>query len=179
MKAQDIIQFWFHEIDRKKWFQSSPEFDQQIRDRFLKTFHQVQNGSTSQWRETPEGRLAEIIVLDQFSRNMFRDKPEAFAADPLALELAKAAVTAGDDMKLPVEQRGFLYMPYMHSENADDHIAAMKLFSQKGLENNYQYELLHKKIIDRFGRYPHRNQVLGRKSTPEELEFLKEKNSSF
>jgi uncharacterized protein (DUF924 family) len=176
---QEILQFWFHELDPKMRFAKSNELDQKIRDRYLDTYENVLNGKTVDWRKTPEGKLAEIIVLDQFSRNMFRDSPKAFAGDPLALELAQAAVKSGDDQQLSPEQRAFLYMPYMHSEDPQIHEIAVTLFSQKGLEFNLQYELMHKKIIDRFGRYPHRNQVLGRVSTPEELEFLKEQGSSF
>jgi uncharacterized protein (DUF924 family) len=176
---QDVLNFWFKEIDPKRQFTSDPQFDQLIRERFLKTWQAIQNKETESWRSTPEGRLAEIIVLDQFSRNMFRGTAEAFLADGLALELAKQAVQVGADQKLSVQQKPFLYMPYMHSENKADHEVAVRLFSQPGLENNLKYEFLHKKIIDRFGRYPHRNQALGRNSTPEEIEFLKEKGSSF
>lgn len=179
MTPQEVIHFWFEELDPKQRFAKSDELDQTIRDRFLQIRQEILNGNTAAWRETPEGRLAEIIVLDQFSRNMFRDSPKAFEGDSLALELAEAAVATGDDMKLPSEQRAFLYMPYMHSEDRHVHEQAVKLFSQKGLEYNLKYEMMHKKIIDRFGRYPHRNQLLGRVSTAEELEFLKEPGSSF
>lgn len=177
--AKDVFQFWFQELDPKMQFAKSTELDQKIRDRFLKTYTDVVEGKTSEWRNTPEGRLAEIIVLDQFSRNMFRDLPEAFAADALALKLATEAVAAGDDQKLTSQQKAFVYMPYMHSEDRKIHEQAVKLFSQAGLENNLKFELAHKKIIDRFGRFPHRNEILGRTSTPEEVIFLKEPGSSF
>ena len=160
-------------------FAKSDELDKKIRDRFLSTYKEVINGKTADWRKTPEGRLAEIIVLDQFSRNMFRNSKQAFAADNLALKLAQEMVKSGDDQKIPLEQRAFVYMPYMHSEDPKVHDEAVKLFSQKGLEIGLKFELLHKKIIDRFGRYPHRNEILGRVSTPEEIEFLKEEGSSF
>lgn len=176
---EDVIHFWFQELDPQMRFAKSAELDQKIRDRYLQVYRDVLDGKTADWRKTPAGRLAEIIVLDQFSRNMFRDSPQAFAADGLALELAQAAVRSGDDQKIPITQRGFLYMPYMHSEDRKVHEQAVLLFSQEGLEFNLKYELMHKKIIDRFGRYPHRNQILGRTSTPEELEFLKEEGSSF
>lgn len=179
MTSQDVLDFWFHESTPQQRFQKNADFDDKIRTRFLDLYRQVVAGETTGWRRTPEGRLAEILVLDQFSRNMFRDRPEAFAADGLALRLAQEAVQAGDDLRLPVEQRSFVYMPYMHSEDAAVHQAAVKLFSQPGLEDSLKYEYLHKSIIDRFGRYPHRNRVLGRKSTPEELEFLNGPNSSF
>ncbi|WP_413612719.1 DUF924 family protein [Bdellovibrio sp. HCB-110] len=146
MDSQVVLDFWFEEIDPSFWFMKDDLFDQQIRSRFSKTYDDVIAGKTSLWRNTPQGRLAEVIVLDQFSRNMFRDTAKAFSGDELALHLAQEAV---------------------------------RLFSQKGLENNYKFELLHKEIIDRFGRYPHRNKILGRVSTPEEIEFLKKPGSSF
>lgn len=179
MKPEDVLNFWFKEISSQQQFGSDPEFDHIIRERFLKIFELIMQGGWSKHRRTAEGRLAEIIVLDQFSRNMFRNQSEAFSADSLALRLAKEAVAAGADQELSVSEKAFLYMPYMHSEEKQDHEVAVKLFSQPGLENNLKFEYLHKKIIDRFGRYPHRNQILGRTSTPEEVEFLKEKNSSF
>lgn len=177
--SADIINFWFKEIDPSMQFAKDAQFDQLIRDRFLETYNSIVAGKTAGWRTTPEGRLAEIIVLDQFSRNMFRDSPKAFEADALALKLAKEAVQSGDDQKLPMDLRAFLYMPYMHSEDPKTHEQAVLLFSQSGLEYNLKYEHMHKKIIDRFGRYPHRNAILGRTSTQEELNFLKEKGSSF
>lgn len=179
MAANDILNFWFHEIEPKQQFSSDPKFDLQIRTRFLNVYESVVKGETVDWRNSPKGRLAEIIVLDQFSRNMFRNKPEAFSADALALRLAKEAVKVKADLELPFNQSAFIYMPYMHSENKEDHEVAVLLFSKPGMENSLKFELLHKKIIDRFGRYPHRNEVLGRVSTPEEIEFLKEKGSSF
>lgn len=179
MDYKNVIDFWFHEIDPSFWFKKDDNFDDRIRNNFLQIYEDVLNGRTKDWRRSAEGRLAEIIVLDQFSRNMFRGSAKAFQADALALNLAQQAVEAGDDMSLPVQQRSFIYMPYMHSENRAAHEIAVKLFSQPGLENNLKFELLHKKIIDRFGRYPHRNEVLGRISSNEEIEFLKTNGSSF
>ncbi len=179
MTPQDILHFWFQEITPEMHFSKNAELDQTIRNRFLEIHTQILEGRAKEWRKTPEGRLAEIIVLDQFSRNMFRDTALAFAYDSHALESAKAAVKSGEDQKLPIEQRKFLYMPFMHSESREDHLHAVKLFSQKGLEFNLKYELKHKEIIDRFGRYPHRNEVLKRTSTKEELDFLKTEESSF
>ena len=170
---QDILHFWFQELTPEMHFSKSTELDQTIRNRFLGIHTQILEGRTKEWRNSPEGCLAEIIVLDQLSRNMFRDTPLAFASDAMALDLAQAAVSAGHDLKLPPEQRRFLYMPYMHCEKREVHERAVKLFSQKGLEQSLNYELMHKKIIDRFGRYPHRNEALKRTSTKEELEFLK------
>lgn len=176
---QDILHFWFQELTPKMQFAKDADLDQKIRDRFLAIHMEAMNGKTASWRSTPEGRLAEIIVLDQFSRNMFRDSPQAFASDALALKLAQQAVAAGDDQKIPIGQRAFVYLPYMHSEDRQVHEEALKLFAQKGLEGNFKYEILHKNIIDRFGRYPHRNQILGRTPTEEELKFLKEGGPSF
>ena len=133
----------------------------------------------SAWRDTPHGRLAEIIVLDQFSRNLFRNSAKAFAQDGMALVLAQEAVRSGADAALMPQERVFLYMPYMHSESAAIHQTAVELFTRNGISDNLDYELKHKAIIDRFGRYPHRNAVLGRTSTPGEIAFLQEPGSSF
>jgi uncharacterized protein (DUF924 family) len=179
MNYESVLKFWFEEIDKSFWFKKDKNFDEQVRSRFAEVYEKVIAGETAHWRLSPEGQLAEIIVLDQFARNMFRDSPKAFAGDILALELAQDAVERGDDMALPIEQRAFLYMPFMHSEDKEVHAEAVKLFSQPGLEENLKFEILHKNIIDRFGRYPHRNEILGRESTPEEIEFLKTSGSSF
>ncbi len=136
-------------------------------------------GELFNWRTTALGRLAEIIVLDQFSRNIYRDTAKSFEHDSLALILAQEAVFIRADKMLNPNQRLFLYLPYMHSESKIIHQQAIKLFKQEGLEYGYEFELKHKKIIDRFGRYPHRNEILNRVSTPEELEFLTEPESSF
>lgn len=177
--AHDIIDFWFVKTDPKFWFEKNEKFDRKLRDEFESTYDRVVAGKTAGWRSTSEGKLAEIIVLDQFARNMFRDTPKAFAADSLALELAQDAVLSGADKDLPIIKRGFMYMPYMHSEDAQIHKEALRLFNQEGLEDNLKYEKMHKDIIDRFGRYPHRNKILGRESTPEEIKFLKQPGSSF
>ena len=179
MVAHDVILFWFSEIDRSLWFAKNVDFDRKLKERFLELHAQVSRGETFHWRSTAEGRLAEIIVLDQFSRNMFRDTPEAFAYDTLALILAQEALAQKVDEQLDIEQRAFLFMPFMHSESPAIHREALKLFSKSGLESNLKYEMLHKQIIDRFGRYPHRNEILGRESTPEEIKFLEGPDSSF
>ena len=160
----DILRFWFTELTPQQHFAKNVALDESIRTRFGPTL---------------EGRLAEILVLDQFSRNVYRDTVRAFAQDALALALAQELVTSGQDHSLPTAQRVFAYMPYMHSESALIHEQALKLFAQPGMENNLDFERRHKAIIDRFGRYPHRNAVLGRTSTPEELAFLSEPGSSF
>ncbi|MDE1462650.1 DUF924 family protein [Spartinivicinus poritis] len=174
-----IIDFWFNEITPQQWWTKDDNFDQLIRDRFLPIHTQAVQGELYHWRNEVEGRLAEVIIVDQFSRNIFRNKPEAFHWDPMAIVLAQEAVLLQWDTRLPTQQRAFLYMPYMHSESLVIHEQAVKLFSQSGLESNLTFELEHKVIIERFGRYPHRNQIVGRQSTPEELAFLKQPGSSF
>ncbi|WP_325895288.1 DUF924 family protein [Grimontia sp. NTOU-MAR1] len=175
----DVLTFWFEELTPKQYFAKDEQLDRTIESRFGELLNQASVSECFNWRREPEGRLAEIIVLDQFSRNVYRDTWRAFAQDPLALALAQEAVFLGADRELPPIQRGFLYMPYMHSESKIVHEEALRLFDQQGLENNYEFELRHKEIIDRFGRYPHRNEILGRDSTPEEIEFLKQPGSSF
>jgi len=179
LSATAVIQFWFEEIEPKQRFLKNSEFDQLIRSRFLPLHGRARNCELYTWREQPLDCLAEVIVLDQFSRNIFRDTPEAFAYDSLALTLAQEAVRRKFDNELASEQQGFLYMPFMHSESQEIHEIALFLFDQPGLENNFNFELRHKSIIDRFGRYPHRNKLLGRESTEEELAFLSEPGSSF
>ncbi len=136
-------------------------------------------GELFAWRASPRGRLAEIIVLDQFSRNIHRNRPAAFASDGMALVLAQEAVAANADRTLDAAQRAFLYMPYMHSESLLVHDEALALYSQPGLEKNLDFELRHRAIIERFGRYPHRNQILGRRSTAAEKAFLAEPGWGF
>ncbi len=177
--AQDIIRFWFEEITPAQRFKKDPEFDALIRERFRKVHKRASGGLLYTWRDHPLDALAEIIVLDQFSRNMYRDSPRAFAQDTLALVLAQEAVRRKQDVELEAKYRAFLYMPFMHSESAEIHEIAMFLFDQPGLEDNFNFEVKHKAIIDRFGRYPHRNEVLRRKSTAEELEFLSQPGSGF
>jgi len=178
-EASDIIRFWFEEIPAESWFTKDPAFDQQLSERFMSTYQHAARGECAHWRETPLGRLAEIIVLDQFPRNMFREQPAAFATDNVALVLSQEAVAQGVLDALTVQQQPFLIMPYMHSESPAIHEKAMILFSRPGLEHNLDYEIRHKAIIDRFGRYPHRNEIVGRESTPDELAFLEEPGSSF
>lgn len=179
MSACEVIKFWFEEIEPKQRFMKDLEFDQLIRDRFGEVHARANQGLLYTWREHPLDALAEIIVLDQFSRNMYRDKPGAFASDTLALVLAQEAVRRKLDAELNATQKAFLYMPFMHSESAEIHEIALYLFDQEGLEDNYNFEVRHKEIIDRFGRYPHRNAILGRESTAEEIEFLAQPGSSF
>jgi uncharacterized protein (DUF924 family) len=176
---QDVIRFWFEEIPPKMWWSSDPAFDEQIRSRFRGTHQQAARGELHEWRSEPLGRLAEIIVLDQFSRNMFRGTPQAFAQDPMALVLSQEAVRLGLHAMLPPAQTSFLLMPFSHSESPQIHVLAERLFREFTPGTNYDYELRHKAIIDRFGRYPHRNAILGRSSSAEEIQFLQQPGSSF
>lgn len=174
-----VLDFWFEEIEPKQHWVKDPDFDALIAERFGDLHKQAKAGELFQWRSSAKGALAEIIVLDQFSRNMYRDTPDSFASDSLALVLAQVAVQNGLDDELSPQERPFLYMPYMHSESAAIHTEAVKLFEKLGNQDSLNFELKHKAIIDRFGRYPHRNVILGRESTEEEYAFLQEPNSSF
>jgi uncharacterized protein (DUF924 family) len=178
MHYEKVIQFWFSELSAAQWWKKDAELDRKIAERFGGVHAAAARSELFQWRGTPEGRLAEILVLDQFSRNIHRHRPQAFATDALALCLAQEAVLRGVDDELSPSQRNFLYMPYMHSESAVIHKEAVRVFSKAG-EQQYDFELRHKAVIDRFGRYPHRNIILGRQSTPEEVEFLKQPGSTF
>lgn len=179
MNYKQVLDFWFDSENKEFWFSKSDEFDLELEEKFGHTLQQAMQCELWTWRETAEGRLAEIIVLDQFSRNLFRDHPASFAQDPLALSLAQEAVRLGLDQQLAPDQRCFMYMPFMHSESKIIHAQALQLFEALGNPINLGFELKHKTIIDRFGRYPHRNQILERESTPEEVEFLTQPNSSF
>jgi len=173
MTPHDILHFWFVENGPDQWFKKDEAFDEAIRERFLEIYKEALADKTAAWRATPEGRLAEIVVLDQFSRNMFRGTSRAFGADEKALALAQEAVAQGDDLLVDPRRRVFFYMPYMHSESLDVHQQALPLFEKLGNESALSYEHAHRKILERFGRYPHRNESLKRASTPEEVEFLK------
>ncbi len=174
-----VLDFWFEEIEQASWFKADPDFDALIRERFADLHRSATRSELFEWRTTPQGMLAEVIVLDQFSRNILRGETGAFASDPLALALAQQAVATGADTALEPSQRNFLYMPYMHSESLIVHDVAVKLFERNADESTLDYELRHRNIIARFGRYPHRNAILGRESTREELEFLNGPGSSF
>jgi len=179
MNSEDILNFWFDELSSENWFSQNDEIDKTISLRFGSYYQGAVAGELYTWRQSVRGRLAEIIVLDQFARNLFRGDGRAFAGDSIALVLAQEAVNLALDQQLPAIERAFLYMPYMHSESLVIHEQAIQLFDQPGLENNLDFELQHKAIIDRFGRYPHRNSLLGRESTPAERAFLEDPGSSF
>ena len=176
---EGVLTFWFEELGPKKWWLSDPELDARIRQSYLGLLRQAAQGELYAWRSSPYGRLAEIIVLDQFSRNIYRDRAEAYSQDAIALVLAQEAVATRAHEALSATERVFLLIPYMHSESRLIHVQGEALFRAFTPRDNYEFELRHKVIIDRFGRYPHRNEVTGRLSTREELEFLQQPGSRF
>lgn len=178
MTPQNVLDFWFAEENRPFWFAKSDEFDQAIQSRFADLWLQAACTELYDWRTSFEGRLAEIIVLDQFSRNLFRNSPQAFTCDAMAQVLALEAAKQPGFADLPDAWRHMMLMPLMHSESRKIHTLALELFARYA-PHALIHEEQHKAIIDRFGRYPHRNAVLGRISTAEEEEFLKQEGSSF
>lgn len=176
-RAQSILEFWFRgNEERKEWFRKDPAFDDEIRARFLALHEEGARGALSDWKRSARECLALVVLLDQFPRNMFRDRARAFATDPLALGAARHAIASGYDRSVNDVERTFLYLPFEHSENLADQETALKLFEGHA---NYEWARKHWEIVQRFGRFPHRNAVLGRHSTPAELEFLKGPGSSF
>ncbi|SRR5258706_2956648 len=180
-RADEVLRFWFGEgAERgkahKRWFEKNATFDAGIRGRFLPLYEQLAAGDD--WLAQPGDCLARIVVLDQFPRNMFRGTPRAFATDPRALATAKHAVAKGFDRDRLVVEKQFIYLPYEHSEVLADQERACALMKPLG-DDLYDWALRHKRIVERFGRFPHRNEILGRASTPEEIEFLKEPGSGF
>ena len=167
----EMLDFWFA-AGPQKWFSKDDAFDAAIRERFLPTYEAAAAGRLADWEATPGGALALIIVLDQFTRNMFRGSPRTFATDHNALTVAKRAITRGFDQKMELPKRNFFYLPFMHSENLADQERCVELSRQSGDENTLKYAELHADIIRRFGRFPHRNAMLGRATTAEEQAFL-------
>ena len=176
---REVLQFWFEEISQTQWWKKDAQFDELIASRFSEVHGQASRGELYRWRDTAEGRLAEIIVLDQFSRNIYRNSPLSFATDSLALVLSQEAISSGADKEVVSDMRSFFYMPFMHSESLAIHDIAQQLFSAPGLETQLDFQQRHVAVLQQFGRYPHRNQVLGRKSTAEELAFLEQNPQGF
>lgn len=175
-----VLEFWFSPQNRPRWFVRSDEFDRAVCERFGELHARAAEGELADWAATPRGALALILLLDQVPRNIFRGTPAAFASDPLALATARAAVDAGHDRDLSQEERVFMYLPFEHSEDLRDQERCLELMGGLSDEPSWrEYAEAHRKIIARFGRFPHRNAVLGRESTPEEVAFLTEPNSSF
>ncbi|HWA76543.1 MAG TPA: DUF924 family protein [Polyangiaceae bacterium] len=195
---EEVLGFWFGELApdgrarpevAKRWFQGGPAFDAQVRERFAAVHAALAAGGNAGWLVSARGRLAAVIVLDQFPRNMFRDTPAMFASDARALEYAFDAIDRENDKQLATEERTFLYMPLMHSEKLSVQERCVDLFAsfrdslsgpaRDAVGRNLEFALRHRDIIRRFARFPHRNAILGRPSTPEEQAFLKEPGSSF
>ena len=194
---QTILSYWFGEIKdgfpienrNSVWWSGGPAIDQSIRENFGKWVTKASSEKLEHWKDDPQGRMALIILLDQFTRNIYRGTSEAFAADPLALRLCLEGIDWQQDQKLSWIERAFFYLPLVHSEDLDNHrlciqleeklVASVEREHQKNLQGFLDSAIEHKEIIERFGRYPHRNQVLQRISTPEELEYLREKNNRF
>lgn len=172
MSPQQVLTFWFEEHTAEDWFGGKAEFDEQVETRFGDLVVRAGQCELFRWRATPQGRLAEIIILDQFTRQLFRGQARAFASDPLALGLAQEAIAAGDDLKLPDQQRLFLYMPFMHSESLAIQDQSILVFTALGGAENLDYAKRHHALIERFGRFPKRNEALGRDSTAEELAYM-------
>jgi len=184
----DVLLFWFggpgeHGKRHKRWFEKNAAFDREMGERFLPAYEQAAQGALSGWKDRPADCLALILVLDQFPRNAFRGTPRAFATDPLALDAARHAVALGYDRDMLPVERLFAYLPFEHSEALEDQLRACELTKPlnafEETADAYRYALAHCEIIQRFGRFPHRNAVLGRPSTPQEIEFLTQPGSSF
>ncbi len=190
IRANEILDFWFgsqQEADygkpRKAWFAKEPEFDEEIRKRFLTDYEKAAGGYLDEWKDSPSSCLALILLLDQFPRNIFRETPQAFATDWEALSTAHQAIAQGYDKQLLNVQRWFVYLPFEHSENIEHQRQSVKLFqklsSDKDSASAIESAMRHRSVIERFGRFPHRNIILGRPSTPEEKEFLKQSGARF
>lgn len=173
----EILTFWRAAPMPEHWFNSTPAIDDGIRARYETLWRQAAQGELDDWQQTPEGCLALCIVLDQFPLNMFRGHPHCFSTEQQAVAISKHAVTQGFDRQLPHDLLAFLYMPLMHSENLADQDESVRLFEATGLAGNARFAHHHREIVRRFGRFPHRNAILGRESTPEELAYLHSKEA--
>ncbi len=172
----EALDFWFEECQPKQWYQADTAFDQQIADRFGELHAMAKRGELFSQRTSPRLRLGEVIVLDQFSRNIYRGAAEAYASDPLALALAQEVVLRAEDVSLSHFERYFLYMPFMHAESRVIQAVSLRLFTAFGDEEGVDYARRHKDVIDRFGRFPMRNALLGRQSTSMELKYITERD---
>ncbi|MGB5063220.1 MAG: DUF924 family protein [Candidatus Competibacter sp.] len=170
--SAEIVAFWFAEAVKPLWFAATPEFDEALRERFLTTYRAAATGQLEDWERTPLGALALVIVLDQFPLNLFRGQPESFATEAAARSVANRAIAGGFDRALSPEQRSFLYLPFMHSEALADQERSAQLYQQAGLEESLRFARHHRDLIRRFSRFPHRNVILGRESSPEEIAYL-------
>lgn len=178
---EDILNFWFKETKASQWFQVNPEFDAAIKERFEGAYEMALAGQFDDWKNSADGALAFCILMDQMPRNMYRGTPKAFASDKRALIVAKYAVSKGLDQVHSLEKRRFIYMPYEHSEVLSDQVRCLELFEKIKDEDKlgYEYALRHLKVIEEYGRFPHRNRILGRDNTPEEEEYLAQPGAGF
>ena len=174
-----ILDFWFNEIDPAQWWRKDPAFDSQLKQRFGQLHHDVAFTGAHNWRDHANGRLAEVIVLDQFSRNLYRNDARAYAWDAVALQLTETAIARGVDTILPAPRRAFLYMPFMHSESLAHQQRSLELFAGIAETGNLNSAQRHFDVVQQFGRFPHRNIVLGRASTAAESVFLQQSGSRF
>ena len=172
LTPDEVLRFWFSKAAQPLWFAATPEFDDALRERFLATYRAAAAGELGDWETTPNEALALAIVLDQFPLNMFRGRPDAFDTEAAARGVADRAMARGLDQALPPERQAFLYMPFMHSEDLADQERSVHLFQQPGLEQALGFARHHQGLIRRFGRFPHRNAILGRASTADELAYL-------
>lgn len=177
MNYSDVLDFWFDQLSSDDWYSKNDSLDLKMVEKFIVIHSQAISGELYHWRNEPLGRLAEIILIDQFSRNIYRDDAKAYSTDGMALVLAQETIRGNYHKNFETTHRQFLYMPFMHSESRVIHETALKLFSEPGLEVSLKYEIEHKQIIDRFGRYPERNKILGRVNTPDEEVYIMSKES--
>lgn len=194
--AEAVLDFWLGPLDehgfsdeehRRRWFEKNATFDEALRERFGELHARASKGELGGWKQTPRGRLALVVLLDQLSRNLYRDTPAMYDNDSAALAIAREAIEAGDEAELAPQERYFLYMPFMHAEDPDAQARCVELFEStqaslpEPLSGRFdpKWAVSHKAIVDRFGRFPHRNELLGRESTAEEKAFLETPGSSF
>ena len=171
--VEEVLDFWFADGMASQWFRSSPELDHEICRRFLATWEAARDGRLADWEQTAEGACALVIVRDQFPLNMFRGEPRSFATEAAARDVTCRAIEKGFDRDLEDARKAFLYMPLMHSEDIADQDRSVALYEAAGLEHNLKFARHHRELIRRFGRFPHRNAILGRENTAEEEEYLR------
>lgn len=174
---QELIDFWFSPRAEKRWFKSTPDFDEELREKLATTYAAACDGELDHWQTSALGALALVILFDQIPLNIYRQQPQSFATEARARRVAANAIDQGLDAKLTGLQKAFLYLPYMHSENLADQDTSIELFTRAELTNNLRYAKHHREIVCRFGRFPHRNAILGRESTPDEIAWLASKEA--
>jgi uncharacterized protein (DUF924 family) len=173
----DIIDFWYSDRIKKQWFNSTPALDNEILDRYEKIWEYALSGKLDNWANSPQGCLALIIILDQFPLNMFRGKAKSFCSEKKAVEIANNAISNQFDLQIEKEKLAFLYMPFMHSENINHQDLSVKLYKESHLDANMRFVQHHRDLIKKFGRFPHRNQILGRINSKDEITYLSSKKA--